>query len=296
MIYYLNFILNFNQSRSNLRKKFLKLCKTSLPNEITKPTTIKTLNKYSLNESLICLDRSIYWLLNYYRNRDGYCLNSKIQNLYYSEFFMHLSISRFLGLAFTWISEINLPIKIQIEKINDDTTKSLENNMKMNVIIRPSMGGMHDTTFIQIRSHINQNIDLPDSSIAQWFKPSVLTSLMKDERVESVYDISLARNDPWYFAHHSVASEYNSYCFLDGRGKYFTNDLDADEYILKKYGDWGYKEDHIGTLIKWMIDRLKGLNAKRKIRQISKSIKNFDDGLYPDTLREPKSILLEWLS
>jgi hypothetical protein len=288
--------LDYMQSRSRLRREFIRLCKTSFSHEIIEPLKIEGLNTYFLNESLTCLDRSIYWLLNYYRNRDGFCLNAKIQNLYYSEFFIHLSISRFLGLAYTWISKINLPIKIQIEKIRNDSTKSLNHNMKINVTIRPPIGGMHETTFVQIRNHIKQNIDLPDSEVSLWFEPSFITSLSKNEREEFVYDISVGVNNPWHSAHHSLAEEYNTYCFLDGGKNYYTNDPNGDEYIDNKYRDWGYRDAHIGILVKWMIERLKALNAKRKLKQIKEILEGFDGGLHPDIVREAKSILLNWIN
>ena len=120
-------------SRKQHVREFKNLIKDSYPEEITEAGTIKVVNGYLLNESLACLNRSIYWLLNYYRNIDGYSLNSKLQNLYYSEFFIHLSIARYLGLAYTWISKLSLPIKTQILKISSDSSKTYEENMKISV-------------------------------------------------------------------------------------------------------------------------------------------------------------------
>lgn len=288
---------NYFQSRVQLRSEFKNILKKKYPPEITDATIIKTINQYLLNESLICLDRSIYWFLNYYRNMDGYSLNTKLQNLYYSEFFIHLSIARYLGLAYTWISELNLPIKTQIQKINDDSSKKFEENMKIKVSINPKIHGMHETIFLQIRYHIEENIDLPISTVSQWFEPSYITSIFKDERETVVYDISRGQNDPWYFsAHKNLANEYSNYCFLDGGNQYYKGDPDIDQYIYDKYADWGYREAHIGDLIKWMTERLRAIKANRILKIITENITNFDDGLYPNSLREPKSILLKWFT
>lgn len=92
---------DYLNKRSKLKKLFKKNLKDTWKGEFTDKDFIKSLNIKFLNESIICLDRSIYWFLNYCRNLDGDSLNAKLQNLYYSEFFIHLSIGRFLGLAYT---------------------------------------------------------------------------------------------------------------------------------------------------------------------------------------------------
>jgi len=277
-----------------LLSEFKNLIRNNYQLEIIDSTIIQTINQYLLNESFACLERSIYWLLNYYRNLDGYSLNSKLQNLYYSELFIHLSIARYLGLAYTWISNLNLPIKTQIQKISNDPTKRYEENMKIKVSINPKMGGMHTAIFISIRQHIEENIDLPNSTVSQWFKPSYITSIFKEEREKVIYDISSGQNDPWHFAHHGVANEYSNYCFLDGGNRYFMGDPEVDEYISDKYADWGYREAHIGDLIKWMIERTKIVKAKRFLNKTIEKINSFDNGLYPKPIKEMKSILLNW--
>ncbi len=288
---------NYLQSRGQLKREFKNLLKQKFQPEITDASVIKTINQYLLNESLICLNRSIYWFLNYYRNMDGFSLNPKLQNLYYSELFIHLSIARYLGLAYTWISELSLPIKTQIQKINNDPSKSYEENMKIQVVIAPKISGMHETIFIQVRYHIEENIDFPTSTISQWFEPSYIASIFKDERETVVYDISSGQNDPWYFSvHKGLAEEYSNYCFLNGEKEYYTGDPDVDQYIYDKYGDWGYREAHIGGLIKWMTERLRAIKANGILRTIAKNIKNFDVGLYPNSFKKPKSILLKWFT
>lgn len=285
---------NYLKLMSQLKKEFKDRCKKGLPKEITDIDIKRSFGKSFLNESLTCLDRSIYWFLNYKRNMDEFSLNSKIQNLYYSEFFIHLSIARFIGLSYTWIKEFGSPIKLQFIKINDLSSNTFEEKIKIESSFNVK-GGMHQTIFIQIRYHIEQNVDLLKSVVSEWLEPTYMTSLIQNERENFVYDISRSVNNPWHNAHRALSEEYRNWCFLDGGNRYLNGIEENDTYIHEKFGNWGYREAHVGNLIKWMFERLKEIGAIRKINQMKRLINGFDEGYYPDSVNEAKLILLSWL-
>ncbi len=287
---------SYFEDRRNLIKDYKKHLKKNLLKEIFDPEIIRSFNRIFLNESLQCLDRSIYWFLNYCRNLDGSSLNANIQNLYYSEFFIHLSIGRFLGLAYTWVNELDTLFKIYLEKSGNYPTKSFEKNLKINVALSDKGGGMHNLIYVQTRYHIRNHIDMPESTVSKWFEPHYIKSVLKKEREEYIYDISNPRNNPWDKLHERFSKEYRNLCFLEGFNHYDVNNGGEAEYIYSKYLDWGYREHHIGILIRWMANRLKDMNAEYKINQILTYLEEFDRGLYPESLEQRIIMMRSWFT
>lgn len=212
-----------------------------------------------------------------------------MQNFYYSELFIHLSISRFLGLAFTWIPDLGLLFKVQIAKVSNNSSKSFEENMKIKVNIS-SGGGMHKMIIVQIRNHIDENIILLSPILACWFSPSYITSMLKKVREDHVYDISKSQNNPWISLNKIYAKTCRELCFLEGLDTYAYLDPEFYEFCYGEYEDseeyynWGHREHMLGILMKWMADRLKEINAEYKIREIFGYLNDFDKGLYPDSM------------
>lgn len=157
-----------------------------------------------------------------------------------------------------------------------------------------SGGGMHKAIYIELRKFIKDNITIPDSIVSKWFNPNYFYSLLKEERELHVYDISRLENNPWSHFNEKNAKEYRNFCFLDEIRGIPHQTFEEGEYLSQEYGDWGYREHHIGIFIEWMTERLKNIDAGRDIERIKNRIKNFNDGLYPRTMLRPKQILYNW--
>ena len=279
-------------AQSKLRTQLKKRVQKEFPKNFSEPAKVEGINIIFLRECLNCLNRSIYWLLNYYRNLDEFNFHSKVQNLYYSELFVHLAISRYLGYALTWISETKSAITIKRVKTSSSSDQFCENHsISLNY---KGEGGTHEAIFVKLRYLIRDEVELPESFVKVWLQPYFKPSLIKEDRISFVYDISDPINDPLHPALKPYVKDIGSFCFLDGYSEYDDGSEAATEWISDTYGAWGYKEEHISNLIKWMIEQLEIINANWHLREISNYIDNFNCGLYPENMKKTISIIQSW--
>lgn len=292
-----------NEEKAKKGQEFEKLKKTfksSIEKNITKPDEVDTLNLIFLTESISCLDNAIYWFLNYKLNCSRFTRKAGMQSLYYSEFFALNSIAEFLGIAINYQEELNEPYKIC--RFRQKTNPHLQ------IRIEPFNSSGHAGRFNVVKDFFNQKIDLSDSiDLNEWFNNGNVKSLLKSQRETYVYDISDKSNYPWNFSYYPNNEKYimeeerKNYCFLNGDELYSNQDISDDDpsgfydYITLIYSNWGYEEHHIGTLIKWMIQRLHNINAKSYINRTKDILENFMPDNRPDEIKAPIEIIISWL-
>ncbi len=91
-----------------------------------------------------------------------------------------------------------------------------------------------------------------------------------------------------------IARKYRNINFLNGQDSIPASSEGHAEFLYDAYGDWGYREHHVGTLIQWMFNKLNDIQAVKKIKEIKTFINNFNSGLYPNSVNQVKKTLLSW--
>lgn len=287
------------QSLESQRDKEIQKSLEKLKEEIQFPIELSLIRGDAflqglLTESTKSLEKAIYWFFNYrFNQRHGFLVPAS-QSMYYSEFFSFISLSRFLGIAFTFIPQFH-PIQIIIQW---ESGKILISKRKIGK-------GAHKRHFHLLKNEISRfdfiNVDIKTTIEGR------TEFLSTAERKETVYDFGL-KSEVFDFFHweeekwKDYLQSFNEWCFLGGNhglgiGPVLLPEDDNgsfDQFIYDEYGSWGYREHNIGVYQEEMIMYLKKIN--------NQSIQSFLNELRQKIMRIPyievceKADLLCWLN
>ncbi len=225
-----------------------------------------------LTKSSIALEKSVYFFLNYRYNREGSFHWASRQSEYYAEFFAVIALSRFLGLAITYVPLIG---QLQTEV---DWEKGV-----VNIKIRNTKHGGHLDQFNLLKSRHVQ-FDFLDDSIKEGFRKSD-KFLLTSERISRVYEFGRKSN----VFHLTGNKQGVSLCFLGGLDGESIKQIEIDseddskladfeDDLMDKYADWGYAEYNIGVYQKQVIDFLKSIgdSTRKFLKELSWNVGNIE--------------------
>lgn len=281
-------LVNTENSSDFLRKKLKPLLK-----DLNTPLSSNSgYLQGLLCESVLCLEKSVYWFFNYrFNQRYGFLLPAR-QALYYSEFFSIIGLSRFLGLGFTYFPSIGpLIAKVQWE------TGDLKITTK-----QPKGRGDHKKHYNLLKTELERfpfiSADIK-AKISQK-KGFILT----EERVSAVYNFESLEKVFEYAQYGNIElweeelEDYKTWCFLGGEEgltipHIHSENTDPDA-IHDQYASWGYREHIIGIYQQELIHFLKYLPNKSIgifLSSLKEKIQNI-----PNINPNEKEDLLAWLS
>ena len=237
-------------------------------------------------ESLCAFERSIFWFFNYKHNLDPFNQIASDQSIYYSEFFSIIAITKLLGgsLVHTPVGHFKV---------------ALDWEGKIITIKFPAKigKGQHDAQ-IKLLTDVLERIDLSDQDYLLDLKEGKFYQkkgfLMKEDRVENVYDLTSATSDPFKNAlefdlHESYITILKSRNFLDPKNT-------SAEYLQREPDDQELIETHIGEYWKLILTYLKKVNnTKEYFKRLKWKLSRYDNCLSVKIDSNTKNILFKWI-
>jgi len=239
------------------------------------PNLVSKIAYSHLIESLYCLERSIFWFFNYKYNITETFEAAGMQALYYSNFFIKVSVQRFLGISTIhtkYIGKVIINIdwgnaKVEIstkggwsadhKKVTNDFFELMKN---VDLTEFPEVYGLFQTN----SDTLSKFTGIPTEQINRDH-----SDYLRKARMDYVYDFTTG------------PESYN-----DGSEYYATS------FVPDIYGGWGINEHFIGCLMKFLIENLKEIGSlKTYLLTLNQKI----DG--PEEFHEnAKEIIQNWLS
>lgn len=240
-----------------------------------------------LTESAIALERSLYWYFNHRLNLQFHFEVSSRQSLYYSELNAIISLSRFLGRALTRVLPSSLGLHIQTTvnwKVRPPT-----------INLHWRRGGRHHLDHYQLlKDSIDEFsfvLDRCKLAISGLEEP-----LLKENREDAVYELY---HDIFQSIREGPSLQRTDFSFLgtisvqELEDKIRGHQGDERDDILDAYSEWGYRESHIGALLRDVISGFWEVGGKMVefldlLRYNIESISHMPD--------ECKKDILDWLT